>query len=77
MTDHFFLSFYRPGHYGRALEDAIASHKNQWPPSWEEKNPLSGGAGFNSMTPSERVRVKSLKNLEVTDRNDSLRCYEP
>ncbi|KAG6014562.1 hypothetical protein E4U43_006403 [Claviceps pusilla] len=47
----------KPGHYGRALEDAIASHKNQWPPSWEEKNPLSGGAGFNSMTPSERLAL--------------------
>ncbi|KAG6004876.1 hypothetical protein E4U21_000652 [Claviceps maximensis] len=47
----------KPGHYGRALEDAIASHRNQWPPSWAEKNPLSGGAGFNSMTPSERLAL--------------------
>ncbi|QPH02001.1 hypothetical protein C2857_006206 [Epichloe festucae Fl1] len=47
----------KPGHYGRALEDAIASHKSQWPPSWKEKNPLSGGAGFNSMTPSERLTL--------------------
>ncbi|KAG6037520.1 hypothetical protein E4U41_005028 [Claviceps citrina] len=47
----------KPGHYGRALEDAIASHKNQWPSSWEEKNPLTGGAGFNSMTPSQRLTL--------------------
>ena len=53
-TDAGFLVL-RLGHYGRALEDAIASHKGQWPPSWEEKNPLSGSATFNSMTPTERV----------------------
>ena len=47
----------RPGHYGRALEDAIASHKNQWAPAWEDKNPLSGSATFNTMTPTERVRT--------------------
>lgn len=45
----------RPGHYGRALEDAIASHKNQWPKEWEDKSPLSGGASFNSMNPTQRV----------------------
>ncbi|KAG8419956.1 hypothetical protein J3458_004777 [Metarhizium acridum] len=45
------------GHYGRALEDAITSHKNQWPASWEDKNPLSGGATFNSMTPTERLTL--------------------
>ncbi|KJZ78982.1 hypothetical protein HIM_01755 [Hirsutella minnesotensis 3608] len=47
----------KPGHYGRALEDAIASHKGQWPPSWEDKNPLSGGASFNSMTPAGRLTL--------------------
>lgn len=45
------------GHYGRALEDAITSHKTQWPSSWNDKNPLSGGATFNSMTPSERLTL--------------------
>ncbi|KHN95121.1 uncharacterized protein MAM_07006 [Metarhizium album ARSEF 1941] len=45
------------GHYGRALEDAITSHKNQWPASWKDKNPLSGGATFNSMTPTERLTL--------------------
>ncbi|PHH82692.1 hypothetical protein CDD82_5142 [Ophiocordyceps australis] len=45
----------KPGHYGRALEDAIASHKTQWPTVWQTKNPLSGGNTFNSMTPAERL----------------------
>ncbi|KND95026.1 hypothetical protein TOPH_00468 [Tolypocladium ophioglossoides CBS 100239] len=44
-------------HYGRALEDAIASHKSQWPSAWEDKNPLSGGASFNAMTPTERLTL--------------------
>ncbi|KYK57846.1 hypothetical protein DCS_04859 [Drechmeria coniospora] len=48
-------SLRRQGHYGRALEDAIASHKSQWAASWEAKNPLAGGATFNSMTPDERL----------------------
>lgn len=50
----------RPGHYGRALEDAISTHKNQWAPAWEQKSPLSGGASFTSMTPTERVSVCML-----------------
>lgn len=52
--------FYRPGHYNRALEDAIASHKGQWAVSWGDKSPLSGGAGFNTMTPTERVSVEPM-----------------
>ncbi|KOS19278.1 hypothetical protein ESCO_000707 [Escovopsis weberi] len=51
----------KSGHYGRALEDAITSHKSQWPPSWEDKNPLSGGASFNTMKPTERLSL--LRNL--------------
>jgi hypothetical protein len=47
----------RPGHYARALEDAVASHKNQWPRSWEDKSPLAGGATFGSLNPTERVRI--------------------
>ncbi|KAM4054755.1 hypothetical protein HRG_005578 [Hirsutella rhossiliensis] len=47
----------KPGHYGRALEDAIASHKSQWPSAWKTKNPLSGGSTFNSMTPNERLTL--------------------
>ncbi|PNY24801.1 Uncharacterized protein TCAP_05264 [Tolypocladium capitatum] len=47
----------KQGHYGRALEDAIASHRSQWPSAWEDKNPLSGGASFNAMTPTERLTL--------------------
>ncbi|TRX94802.1 hypothetical protein FHL15_004263 [Xylaria flabelliformis] len=45
----------KPGHYNRALEDAISSHKNQWAKDWENKSPLSGGKTFTSMNPTERL----------------------
>ncbi|KAG5930385.1 hypothetical protein E4U42_001631 [Claviceps africana] len=64
----------KPGHYGRALEDAIASHKNQWPPSWEEKNPLSGGAGFNSMSPTERLALLRTLILWSMSSSDTLKA---
>ncbi|KAI0024922.1 hypothetical protein F4780DRAFT_483212 [Xylariomycetidae sp. FL0641] len=47
----------KPGHYNRALEDAISTHKNQWPKAWEEQNPLSGGRTFASMNPTERLTL--------------------
>ncbi|KAI1335167.1 hypothetical protein F5Y15DRAFT_409298 [Xylariaceae sp. FL0016] len=47
----------KPGHYNRALEDAISTHKNQWPSDWEEKNPLSGSKTFAAMTPTERLTL--------------------
>lgn len=53
----------RRGHYGRALEDAISSHKNQWPKAWNHTNPLNGGATFESMTAKERLVL--LKTLIV------------
>jgi hypothetical protein len=59
-TELLTLSERRPGHYNRALEEAIQSHKSQWAKDWEDKNPLSGGATFSSMSPSERVRDYSL-----------------
>lgn len=46
--------FYRKGHYGRALEEAIQTQKSQWPTKWTG-NPLSGGRNFNTMTAEERV----------------------
>ncbi|KAG5951270.1 hypothetical protein E4U53_003453 [Claviceps sorghi] len=64
----------KPGHYARALEDAIASHKNQWPSSWEEKNPLSGGAGFNSMSPSERLALLRTLILWSMASSDTLKA---
>lgn len=45
----------RPGHYNRALEEAVQTHKAQWAKDWESKNPLSGGATFTTMTPAQRV----------------------
>lgn len=54
---------HRPGHYGRALEDSISSHRSQWAPEWDDKSPLSGGTTFNTMNPTERVRP-----LAATDR---------
>ncbi|KAI1432288.1 hypothetical protein GGR50DRAFT_615966 [Xylaria sp. CBS 124048] len=47
----------KPGHYSRALEDAISSHKNQWPRDWEDKSPLSGGKTFAMMNPTERLTL--------------------
>lgn len=55
----------RSGHYNRALEEAIQTHKSQWAKDWEAKNPLSGGATFSSMSPTERVKIsiKLISNL--------------
>ncbi|TWU76769.1 hypothetical protein ED733_004908 [Metarhizium rileyi] len=61
------------GHYGRALEDAIASHKNQWPPSWKDKNPLSGGATFNSMTPTERLTLLRILIIWAMASSDTVK----
>ena len=47
--------FGRPGHYNRALEEAVQSHKGQWARDWESQNPLAGSANFASMTPVQRV----------------------
>ncbi|KAI0902130.1 hypothetical protein F4806DRAFT_27018 [Annulohypoxylon nitens] len=53
----------KPGHYNRALEDAIHSHKNQWTRDWEDQSPLSGGKTFTSMGPTERLTL--LRTLVV------------
>ncbi|KAL7798371.1 hypothetical protein V8C37DRAFT_367577 [Trichoderma ceciliae] len=63
----------KAGHYGRALEDAIASHKNQWPSSWEEKSPLSGGATFSSMNPTERLNLLRILVLWAMSSSDTLK----
>ncbi|KAI1393776.1 uncharacterized protein F4822DRAFT_24548 [Hypoxylon trugodes] len=47
----------KPGHYNRALEDAINSHKNQWARDWNDENPLAGGKTFASMSPTERLKL--------------------
>ncbi|KKP05232.1 hypothetical protein THAR02_02684 [Trichoderma harzianum] len=63
----------KAGHYGRALEDAIASHKNQWPSSWEDKNPLAGGATFSSMNPTERLNLLRILVLWAMSSSDTLK----
>lgn len=60
----------KAGHYNRALEEAIQTHKSQWAKNWESKNPLSGGATFSSMTPTERLtllRTLVLWSLSSSD----------
>ncbi|KAM0665241.1 hypothetical protein ACQRIU_005502 [Beauveria bassiana] len=64
----------KPGHYNRALEDAIASHKGQWPASWEDKNPLSGGGGFNTMNPTERLTLLRTLILWTMSSSDSVKA---
>ena len=49
--------YYRRGHHGRALEEAVLSHKSQWPLKWNFQNPLHGSKDFNNMTPAERVCI--------------------
>ncbi|KAL7626379.1 hypothetical protein AAE478_003151 [Parahypoxylon ruwenzoriense] len=53
----------KPGHYNRALEDAISTHKNQWARDWEDMNPLAGGKTFASMGPTERLTL--LRTLVI------------
>ncbi|KAI1213108.1 uncharacterized protein F4807DRAFT_311647 [Annulohypoxylon truncatum] len=53
----------KPGHYNRALEDAIHTHKNQWARDWEDQSPLSGGKTFTTMDPTERLKL--LRTLIV------------
>ncbi|RDL35043.1 Uncharacterized protein BP5553_06974 [Venustampulla echinocandica] len=60
----------KAGHYNRALEEAIATHKSQWAKDWESKNPLSGGATFASMSPTQRLtllRTLILWSLSSSD----------
>ncbi|KAL2137371.1 hypothetical protein VTI74DRAFT_3311 [Chaetomium olivicolor] len=47
----------KPGHYNRALEEAIQTHKGQWAKDWESKNPVAGQATFSSMTPVQRLTL--------------------
>ncbi|CAK7226044.1 hypothetical protein SBRCBS47491_006092 [Sporothrix bragantina] len=46
----------KPGHYHRALEEAVQSNKSQWLTSWTE-NPLADGKTFQTMTPTERLSL--------------------
>ncbi|KAI0382963.1 hypothetical protein F5Y04DRAFT_36312 [Hypomontagnella monticulosa] len=53
----------KPGHYNRALEDAISTHKSQWARDWKDENPLAGSKSFTSMDPTERLKL--LRTLVV------------
>ncbi|PQE22310.1 hypothetical protein CJF32_00004674 [Rutstroemia sp. NJR-2017a WRK4] len=60
----------KAGHYNRALEEAVLKHKSQWAKDWESKSPLSGGATFTSMSPTERLtllRTLVLWSLSSSD----------
>ena len=52
LTD---MVYYRRGHHGRALEEAILTQKSQWPRKWKGVNPIHGGRSFENMTPRDRV----------------------
>lgn len=45
----------RRGHYGRALEEALASQKPQWPPHWNGINPVPSSKTFAHLSPERRV----------------------
>ncbi|WYZ40160.1 hypothetical protein EsH8_IV_000501 [Colletotrichum jinshuiense] len=53
----------KAGQYSKALDDALSSHKSQWPRSWEGANPLSGNNTFHSITPTQRLSL--LRALAV------------
>ncbi|OBT66071.1 hypothetical protein VE03_03243 [Pseudogymnoascus sp. 23342-1-I1] len=60
----------KAGHYNRALEEAVQTHKSQWAKDWESKNPLLGGATFSSMGPTQRLtllRTLILWSLSSSD----------
>ncbi|KAH8674009.1 hypothetical protein BX600DRAFT_223161 [Xylariales sp. PMI_506] len=63
----------KPGHYTRALEDAISTHKSQWAQDWEEKSPLSGGATFTSMNPTERLTLLRTLVLWTLSSSEAVR----
>ena len=47
-------------HYNRALEEAISLHKSEWPRSWDGSSPISGSKTFQSISPTERVRIATF-----------------
>ncbi|GAB7343695.1 hypothetical protein MBLNU457_1679t1 [Dothideomycetes sp. NU457] len=51
------------GHHGRALEEAVSSHRSQWPRSWAGINPLHGNQTFHTMSASTRLDL--LRTLVI------------
>ncbi|CZR59147.1 uncharacterized protein PAC_09039 [Phialocephala subalpina] len=64
----------KAGHYGRALEDAVQTHKSQWPRDWEGKSPLSAGATFTSMLPTERLTLLRALILWSLSSSDTIKA---
>lgn len=64
----------KPGHYMRALEDAISSHKSQWPRAWEGKSPLSGGVTFNDMNNVQRLKILRALILWSLSASDAVKA---
>ncbi|KAK5108300.1 hypothetical protein LTR62_008615 [Meristemomyces frigidus] len=63
------------GHHGRALEEAVLSHKAQWPHSWNGVNPLHGPRDFDMMSPTERLgllRTLALWSLTTSETASAL-----
>ncbi|KAL1871719.1 hypothetical protein VTK73DRAFT_1859 [Phialemonium thermophilum] len=65
----------KPGHYNRALEEAIQTHKAQWAKDWESKNPLAGGATFGSMTPVQRLTLLRTLILWTLSSSDTVKAF--
>ena len=63
----------KPGHYSRALEEAVQTHKSQWAKDWESKNPLLGGATFASMSPTQRLTLLRTLILWSLSSSDAVR----
>ncbi|KAG4416445.1 hypothetical protein IFR04_010423 [Cadophora malorum] len=63
----------KSGHYNRALEEAIQTHKSQWAKDWEAKNPLSGGATFASMLPTQRLTLLRTLILWALSSSDTVK----
>lgn len=63
----------KPGHYNRALEEAIQSHKSQWAKDWQNKTPLSKGATFSSMSPEKRLTLLRTLILWALSSSDTIK----
>ncbi|KAF9875497.1 hypothetical protein CkaCkLH20_06878 [Colletotrichum karsti] len=60
----------KAGQYSKALDDALAAHKSQWPSSWKGVNPLSGGNTFHTLAPTQRLsllRALALWSLSASE----------
>ncbi|OIW33428.1 hypothetical protein CONLIGDRAFT_628320 [Coniochaeta ligniaria NRRL 30616] len=65
----------KAGHYNRALEEAVSTHKAQWARDWESKNPLAGGATFASMNPIQRLTLLRTLILWTLSSSDTVKAF--